>query len=76
MAESYSVREDLNFSKVFFCPNIKNVQKRENINFLFVGFKSTLGLLLSSRVFLSGIKMGVNVVCTLVLTGKHDWRIS
>ena len=38
-------------------------------NFLLVGFT----LLSSSRVFLSGIKMGVNVVCSLLLTEKHDW---
>ena len=27
-------------------------------------------------MFLSGIKMGVNKVCTSLLTGKHDWSIS
>ena len=24
---------------------------------------------------LSGMKMDVNIVCTLLLTGKHDWSI-
>ena len=27
-------------------------------------------------MFLSGIKMGVNVVCTLILSGKHPWSIT
>ena len=27
-------------------------------------------------MFVSVIKMGVNIVCTLILTGKHDWVIS
>ena len=27
-------------------------------------------------MFLSDIKMGANVVCTLLLTGKHNWSIS
>ena len=27
-------------------------------------------------MFLSGIKMGVNIVCTLLLPGKHPWSIS
>ena len=41
------------FSKVF-CRNIKSKKKnREKLNFLLVGFT----LFLSSRVFLSGIKM-------------------
>ena len=44
----------------------KNVQNRENFNFLLVGFT----LFLSSRLFLSGIQMGVNIVCTLLLTGN------
>ena len=47
-------------------------KKREKLNFLLVGFT----LFLSSQVFLSGTKMGVNIVCTSLLTGKHDWSIS
>ena len=39
---------------------------------LLVGFT----LFPSSQVFLLGIQMGVNIVCTLLLTGKHDWSIS
>ena len=27
-------------------------------------------------MFLSGIKMGVNIVCTSLLAGKHDWSIN
>ena len=27
-------------------------------------------------MFLSCIKMGVNIVCTLLLPGKHPWSIS
>ena len=27
-------------------------------------------------MFLSGIKMGVNIVCTLLLPGTHDWSFS
>ena len=53
------------FSRLL-CQNIKNVQNRENFNFLLVGFT----LFLSSRLFLSGIQMGVNIVCTLLLTGN------
>ena len=26
--------------------------------------------------FYGVLKMGVNIVCTLLLTGKHDWSIS
>ena len=56
------------FSKVF-CPSIKSKKKkRENSNFLLVG----LTLFLSSRVFYSGIKMGVNIVCTLFFTEKPE----
>ena len=46
--------------------------KRENFNFLLNGFL----LILSSRVFLSGMTMGVNIVCTLLLAGKYVWSIS
>ena len=59
------------FSK-FFCPDVKSPKKLENSNFLHV----RLTLFLSSRVFLSGIKMGVNVVCTLFFTGNHNISIS
>ena len=62
------------FSPTFptFFRNIKKVKNRENFNFLLVGFT----LFLSSWLFLSGIQMGVNIVCTLLLTRKHDWHIS
>ena len=50
----------------------KKSKNRENSNFLFVG----LILFLSSRVFLLGIKMGVNLVCTLFFNGNYDWSIS
>ena len=62
------------FSPTFrgFCPNNKNPKKRKNLNFVLVGLK----LFSRSRLVSSGIKMGVNVVCTLLLTGKHDWSIS
>ena len=43
--------------------------KQEKMNFLLVGFI----LFLSSRVLLAGIKMGINVVCTSLLAGKHNW---
>ena len=56
----------------FFCQNIKTHWKPEISNFLLVGFT----LFLSSWVFLSGIKMGVNIVCALLLPGKHSWSIS
>ena len=46
--------------------------KHENFNFLLIGFT----LILSSRVFLSGMTIGVNIVCTLLLAGKYDWSIS
>ena len=59
------------FSKGF-CQNIKTPRKPEISNFLLVGFR----LFLSSRVSLSDIKMGVNIVCTLLLPGKHHWSIS
>ena len=52
----------------FFVSEHKKSRKREKLNFLLVGFK----LFLSSRVFLAGIKMGVNIVCTSLLTEKHD----
>ena len=58
-------------SKVF-CRNIKSKKKGENLNYLLVGFT----LFPSSPMFLSGIKMGGSIVCTLLLTGKHDWSIS
>ena len=35
-----------------------------------------LHFLLNSQVFLFGIEMGVNIVCTLLLTGKHNWDIT
>ena len=62
------------FSPIFegFLSDIKTPRKPEISNFLLVGFR----LFLSSRVFLSGIKSGVNVVCTLLLPGKHPWSIS
>ena len=40
------------------CRNIKIKKKREKLNFVLVGFT----LFLSSRVFLLGIGMGVNIV--------------
>ena len=62
------------FSLTFrrFLSEHKKAKKREKLNFLLVG----LTLFLSSRVFLAGIKMGVNRVCDSLLTGKHDWNIS
>ena len=58
------------FSPTFrrFLSEHKKSKKREKLNFLLVEFT----LFLSSRVFLAGIKMGVNVVCTSFLIGKHD----
>ena len=38
----------------------------------FIGFT----LILSSRVFLSGMTMCGNIVCTFLLTGKYNWGIS
>ena len=55
-----------------FCWNKKINKERENFNFSLVGFT----LFPSSKVFLLGMTMGVNIVCTLLLTGKHDWSIS
>ena len=51
----------------------KKKKKHENFNFLLVGFTLFRSLLV---VFLLGINMGGNLVCTLLLTGKHDWSIS
>ena len=59
------------FRKVF-CRNIKSLKQSAKLNFLFVGFT----LFLSLQAFLAGIKMGVNIVCTSLLTGNHDWGIS
>ena len=60
------------FTKLFLLENKKS-KKHENFKFLLVGFT----YFLSSRVFLSAIKMGGNLVCTLfILTGKHEWSIS
>ena len=43
----------------------------------FVNIKAfTTAKVFSLRVILSGIKMGVNTVFTLLLTGKHNWSIS
>ena len=56
----------------FFVRTLKTLYKTEIFNFLLVGFI----LFLSSRVFLSGIEIGVNIVCTLLLPGTHDWSFS
>ena len=62
------------FSPTFprFFSEHKTVKNPENFNFLLVGFT----LFLSSWLFLSGIQMGANKVCTLLLTRNHDWSIS
>ena len=64
------------FSPTFtstFCQTHKKSKKHEHFNFLLVRFT----LFPSSQGFLSGIKVGGNIVCTLLLMGKHDqWRIS
>ena len=56
----------------FFLSERKKSKKRENINFLLVRFKFFSEF---TSVFW-GIKMDVNIVCTLLLTGKHDLSIS
>ena len=53
------------FFKVF-CPSIKSKKKRENSNI----FTCWINIISGSRVFYSGIKMGVNIVCTLFFTEK------
>ena len=50
----------------------KKTKKNENLNILLVGFTTFLSL----QVFLSGIEMGVNIVCTLLLPGTHHWSFS
>ena len=55
-----------------FLSEHKNSIKPKNFDFLLVGFT----LFLSSQMFLSGIEMGVDVVCTLLLPGTHDWSFS
>ena len=62
------------FSPTFqrFLSEHKKVKNRENFTFLLVRFT----LFLSSWLFLSGIQMGVNVVCTLLLTRNHERDIS
>ena len=50
-----------------FCPTLASlfVSEHKNINFFLFGFT----LFPSSQVVLSGITIGVNIVCTLLLTG-------
>ena len=59
-----------NFSEFFLSENKKS-KKCENSYFLLVG----LTLSLSSRVLLSGVKIVVNIVCTLLFTGNYYWSI-
>ena len=54
-----------------FCRNTKMTKIVKNLI-----FTRLFTLFLSSRVFLSGIQIGVNVVCTLIFTRNHDWSIS
>ena len=50
---------------------MKKSIKHNFFNFLLFGFT----LILSSRVCLLGMKIGRNIVCTLLLTGKQEWSI-
>ena len=52
-----------------FLSEHKNLKKNENSNFLLVEFTTFLSL----QVFLSCIEMGVNIVCSLLLPGTHNW---
>ena len=55
------------FSKVF-CQNIKNVLNTWKFSlftrWIYINFK------------LTSVFLGYQIVCTSLLTGKHDWRIS
>ena len=52
--------------QAFFLSEHKKAIKRENFNFLLIGFT----LILSSLVFLLGMIMGVHIVCDLGI----DWK--
>ena len=56
-----------NFSNYFFVVTKKPIM-REIFNFLLIGFT----LILSSLVCLLGMKAGGKIVCTLLMTRKHD----
>ena len=50
----------------------QNIKTKKKFNFLLNGFTTFLSL----QVFLSGIKMGGNIVCTLLLPGTYDCSFS